>query len=114
MGMMNNQLCTMIVAMEAVTTMIMPPTLRWVLERVPLRDDEVKRLEQEEAAASESVPKMERALVVIDGSANGALAATLAGLFAAGQQVLTTVMERHPADGDKTGRTPCHQRLLEA
>jgi len=92
MGALNNHLYTMVVAMAVVTTMIMPPTLRWILQRVPLREDEAKRLEEEEAEASQSVPKMERALVCVDESANGALAAMLAGLFVARQQVMTTFM----------------------
>jgi K+:H+ antiporter len=93
MGVLSNQLYTMIVAMAVVTTMIMPPTLRWVLARVPLREEEAKRLEKQAAEAREIVPKMERALVVLDGSPNGKLAAKLAGMFAARQQLLTTIME---------------------
>jgi Kef-type K+ transport system membrane component KefB/nucleotide-binding universal stress UspA family protein len=93
MGVLSNQLYTMIVAMAVVTTMIMPPTLRWVLARVPLREEEAKRLEKEEAEEGESVPRMERALVCVDDSANGRLAASLAGMFAARQQVLVTVMQ---------------------
>jgi Kef-type K+ transport system membrane component KefB/nucleotide-binding universal stress UspA family protein len=107
MGALNNELYTMIVAMAVVTTMIMPPSLRWVLERVPMREEEAKRLETEEAEQSESVPKMERALVCLDDSPNGALAATLAGLFIAGQQIVTTVMER-------AAETSGHDRLTEA
>ena len=93
MGVLSNQLYTMIVAMAIVTTMIMPPTLRWVLARVPPREEEAKRLEKEEAEERELVPKMERALVCLDDGANGKLAASLAGMFAARQQVLTTIME---------------------
>ena len=94
MGVLSNQLYTMIVAMAIVTTMIMPPTLRWVLARVPLREEEAKRLEKEEAEEREVVPKMERALVLSRRTAaNGKLAASLAGMFAARQQVLTTIME---------------------
>jgi Kef-type K+ transport system membrane component KefB len=93
MGVLSNQLYTMIVAMAVVTTIVMPPTLRWVLARVPLREEEAKRLEKEEAEGREIVPKMERALVFLDHSPNGKLTATLAGMFAARQQVLTTVME---------------------
>jgi Kef-type K+ transport system membrane component KefB/nucleotide-binding universal stress UspA family protein len=114
MGALNNELYTMIVAMAVVTTMIMPPSLRWVLARVPMRDDEAKRLEKEEAEADESVPKMERALVYVDGSANGRLAATLAGLFAAGQQVLTTVMAHKGGAADKDAETTAHDRLTDA
>ena len=54
---------------------------------------------------------MERALVYIDGSANGGMTAIVAGLFAARQGVLTTVLEMPRDEGDKTpGRT----RLMAA
>lgn len=114
LGALNEQLYTMIVAMAVVTTMMMPPSLRWVLERVPLRDDEAKRLEKEEAEAFQSVPKMERALVYVDESANGKLAATLAGLFAACQQVLTTVMAHKNGTADKAAEATAHERLTSA
>jgi Kef-type K+ transport system membrane component KefB/nucleotide-binding universal stress UspA family protein len=113
MGVLSNQLYTMIVAMAVVTTMIMPPTLRWMLARVPLREEEAKRLEKEEAEERESVPKMERALVYLDASPNGTLAASLAGMFAARQQVLTTVMEKTgTAGGDDAD--PGRQRVAQA
>jgi Kef-type K+ transport system membrane component KefB/nucleotide-binding universal stress UspA family protein len=111
MGALSNQLYTMIVAMAVVTTMAMPPTLRWMMGRVPLRDEELRRLENEEAEQTESVPQMERALVYLDASANGGLTAILAGLFTAREGVLTTVLETSREEGDKTpGRT----RLMEA
>jgi Kef-type K+ transport system membrane component KefB/nucleotide-binding universal stress UspA family protein len=111
MGALSNQLYTMIVAMAVVTTIAMPPTLRWMIGRVPLRDEELRRLENEEAEQTESVPQMERALVYLDASANGGLTAILAGLFAAREGVLTTVLETAREEGDKTpGRT----RLMEA
>ena len=98
-GVLSNQLYTMIVAMAVVTTLAMPPTLRWMLARVPIGEDEAKRLEKEAAEETEAVPKMERALVYLDNSPNAALAAQLAGAFAAGQQVVTTVMQVPPVPG---------------
>ena len=100
MGALSNQLYTMIVAMAVVTTMVMPPTLRWMMARVPLRDDEARRLDKEEAEQSEALPRLERALVYVDDSGNGRLAAALAGMFAARQAVLTTVLEPPAADGN--------------
>ncbi len=99
MGVLSNQLYTMIVAMAIITTLAMPPTLRWMLARVPMGDDETKRLEKEEAEENETVPKMERALVYLDDSPNATLAAQLAGAFAAGQQVLTTVIHLPAPEG---------------
>jgi Kef-type K+ transport system membrane component KefB/nucleotide-binding universal stress UspA family protein len=111
-GALSQELYTMIVAMAVVTTMAMPPTLRWMMARVPLREEEVKRLEKEEAEHAQSLPRMERALVYVDGSSNGRLAARLAGLFAARQQMLTTVLEVHheKAPGQAAG----HERVAEA
>lgn len=107
MGVLSNQLYTMIVAMAVVTTMVMPPWLRWAIARVPLGADETKRLEKEEVEERQSVPKMERALVYLDDSQNARLAAELAGIFAAGQQVAITIMEREPDNSGETGSDNC-------
>jgi len=104
MGALSEQLYTMIVAMAVITTMVMPPMLRWVMSRVPLGEEETKRLEKEEAEALEHLPKMERALVYTDESPNGRLATRLAGLFAARQEVLTTVLQPKENDADDTVR----------
>jgi Kef-type K+ transport system membrane component KefB/nucleotide-binding universal stress UspA family protein len=95
LGVLSNQLFTMIVAMALVTTMTLPPTLPWVLARIPLREEEAERLKKEEAEERETVPNMERALAYLDRSPNGRLGASLAGMFAARQQVLITVMTAH-------------------
>lgn len=100
MGALSKELYTMIVAMAVVTTMIMPPMLRWVMARVPLGEEEAKRLDKEEAELAQSLPKMERALVYVDDSPNGRLAARLAGMFAARQQVLTTVLDANDRKGE--------------
>src|SRR4029077_18147353 len=90
MGALSNPLHTMSVAMAVVTTMVMPPTLRWMMGRVPLRDEEMQRLDKEEAEQNESVPKMERALVYVDGGNNGGLAATPGGPVPAPPRGVTT------------------------
>lgn len=84
--------------------MLMPPTLRWVMARVPIGEEEARRLEKEEAEQTQSLPRMERALVYVDDSANGRMAAQLAGLFAGRQQMMTTVLEHSPPhkSGDQT------------
>ena len=74
MGALSSQLFTMIVAMAIITTMAMPPTLRWALARVPMRKEEKQRLEREEMEAKGFVPKLERLLLAIDDSANGQFA----------------------------------------
>src|SRR5262249_33487554 len=56
MGALNQDLFTMIVTMAVVTTMAMPPTLRWALARIPMRKEEKQRLEREELESRGFVP----------------------------------------------------------
>ena len=113
-GALSGQLYTMIVAMAVVTTMIMPPTLRWMIARVPLRDEETKRLDREEAEQRQSLPHMERALVYVDASRNGEMTASLAGLFAVRQNVLMTLLEAAPGGEAKAGGHTGRDRLRAA
>jgi Kef-type K+ transport system membrane component KefB len=78
-GVFSRNLYTLIVTMAVITTMTMPPMLRWALRRLPLRKTERLRLEREELDARGFVPNLERLLLAVDGSASGAFAARLAG-----------------------------------
>lgn len=102
MGALSQNLFTMIVTMAVVTTMAMPPTLRWALARLPMRKDEKQRLEREEMEAKGFVPKLERLLLTVDESSNAKLATRIAGLIAGGGAMPTTVM--HIKTGNKTGK----------
>jgi nucleotide-binding universal stress UspA family protein len=92
LGALSRDLFTMIVAMALVTTMAMPPMLRWTLSRVPLRKAERERLEREEIEARGFVPNLERLLLAVDQSANGRFASRLAGLLAGSRGLPTTVL----------------------
>jgi len=102
MGALSEDLFTMIVAMAIITTMAMPPTLRWALARLPMRRQEKQRLEREEMEAKGFVPKLERLLLAVDQSANGKFAARIAGLIAGSSGMPTTVMQIETAK--KTGK----------
>jgi Kef-type K+ transport system membrane component KefB/nucleotide-binding universal stress UspA family protein len=102
MGALSQNLFTMIVAMAFVTTMAMPPMLRWSLSRVPLGKDEKERLEQEERDARGFVPNLERLLLAVDHSANGMFASRIAGLLAGTRGIPTTVVPLTESD-KKTG-----------
>src|SRR5204862_1755319 len=69
MGVLNENLFTMIVAMAFITTTAMPPTLRWALNRLPVEEDERRRVTREEIDAQGLLASLERVLVVIDDSA---------------------------------------------
>ena len=92
LAVLTQHLFTMIVMMAIVTTLIMPPTLRWALGRLPLTEEERKRLDRERSEAGDFVPGLERVLVAVDRSANGQFASRLAGLFVGSRQIMTTVL----------------------
>jgi nucleotide-binding universal stress UspA family protein len=92
MGALTENLFTMIVAMAVITTMAMPPTLRWALSRIPLGKDEKQRLDREELEAKGFLPHVERILLAIDDSTNGTFASRLAGIIASTNEMPTTVM----------------------
>lgn len=97
MGALNQDLFTMIVTMAILTTLAMPPTLRWALSRVPMRKDERERLEREEQEAKGFVPHMERLLVAVDDSSNGRFTLRVAGMVAGMTAMPTTVLQVVPS-----------------
>jgi Kef-type K+ transport system membrane component KefB/nucleotide-binding universal stress UspA family protein len=92
MGVLNQNLFTTIVAMAVVTTMSMPPLLRWALARLPITPDEALRLEREELEERGFVSKSERLLVAVDASPSGLLVSRLGGLLAGARGIPTTVI----------------------
>lgn len=92
LGALSQDLFSMIVAMAVITTMAMPPTLRWALRRVPLRKDEEERLDREAFAERGFVTNLERLLLVSDDSANGQFASRIAGLLAGPVGMPTTIL----------------------
>ena len=92
MGVLDQNLFTTIVAMAVVTTISMPPLLRWALCRLPITEEEAERLEREELEETGFVPQIERMLVAVDASPSGQLALRLAGLLSGARQMATTVI----------------------
>jgi nucleotide-binding universal stress UspA family protein len=93
MGVLSQNLFTMIVAMAVITTLAMPPTLRWALRRLPVRQEEQKRIDRELFEEHSFVANLERILVAADDSPNGVFAARLAGLLAGARNMLVTVVK---------------------
>ena len=106
MGALSQNLYTMIVAMAVVTTMVMPPTLRWALGRLPLREEERARIEREAFEAGGFVTNLERLLVAVDGSPKSGFAARLAGLLAASRGMPVTVLGLGMRGTSRTPRPP--------
>jgi Kef-type K+ transport system membrane component KefB/nucleotide-binding universal stress UspA family protein len=92
MGMLTENLFSMIVTMAVLTTMVMPPMLRGALARLPMREDERERLAREEREERGFLAKAERVLLVADDSGNGRFAAHLMGLVVGSRRMPTTVL----------------------
>ena len=92
-GLLTQDLFTLIVGMAIVTTMAMPPMLRWSLKRLPLRKRERLRLKREELDAKGFVTNLERLLLATDDSANGKFAAHLARIVAGSGGKPTTILD---------------------
>jgi len=96
-GVFSENLYTLIVGMAVVTTLAMPPMLRFALRRLPLGEAERERLEREELDARGFVPNLERLLLAVDGSANGTFASRIAGAIAGSGVKPTTIIQLGPA-----------------
>ncbi len=92
MGALDQRLFTAIVAMAVVTTMVMPPMLRWALQRLPMSSEEKARIEREEFETQGFLKQVERVLLAVDASPSGQFASRLAGLLAGVRRIPTTVL----------------------
>ena len=115
MGVLSQNLFTMIVAMAVITTTAMPPTLRWALARLPMRREEKLRLEREDYERNAFVPNLERILLAVDHGTNGQFAARLVGLLAGARGMPVTVLDiagngKEKADEKNGGAEPDPKR----
>ena len=108
-GALSRDMFSMIVAMAVLTTLAMPPTLRWSLRRLPLKEEEKQRLDREAFEAEAFAPNLERLLLAADDGPKGRFAARLAGLLAGTHRIaVTTLVEPGDRDGEsgQDERTP--------
>jgi nucleotide-binding universal stress UspA family protein len=108
MGVLSQDLFTMIVTMAVLTTLAMPPTLRWALARLPMREEERQRIEREEFEAKGFMPNVERLLLAVDDSPNGKFMAHLTGLLAGRRGTPTTLvrMRKPEPEPQEEGQGP--------
>jgi nucleotide-binding universal stress UspA family protein len=104
MGLLNQNLYTVIVAMAVITTLAMPPMLRWSLARLPLGAEEKARLEREEVDAKGFLPQVERLLLAVDDSPAGRFVSRLTGVVAGARGIPTTVLHLESSAGADADR----------
>ena len=103
-GVLSQNLFTMIVTMAIVTTMAMPPMLRAALASLPMNKEEKERLEREEFEKRGFVANLERPLLAVDESVNATFAAHVAGLIAGMRGLPITVLHigKRPEEQEKS------------
>ncbi|WP_411970263.1 cation:proton antiporter [Mesorhizobium sp. BH1-1-4] len=101
MNILSHNLFTMIVTMAVITTLAMPPMLRWALGRLPVGDAEKQRVDRELLDERGFVSKLERLLLLVDDSPVGKFTAYLAGLVGGGSGMPTTLL--HLEGGELPG-----------
>src|SRR4051812_37967191 len=116
MGVLSQNLFSMIVTMAILTTMAMPPMLRAALARLPLTKEEKTRLEREEIEEKGFVANLERLLLAVDESANAKFAAHIAGQLAGARGLplpLLHVGSRARQQQDKRGEDASHETVVK-
>ena len=107
-GALDTMLFTMIVAMAVVTTLLMPPMLRWAFSRIPMAEDERQLLERAEFEQRGFVARLERVLLATDDSPSARLASYLVGLISAPRGMPVTALAP-----DRPGPDSATERHLE-
>lgn len=110
MGVLSQNMFSMIVTMAILTTMAMPPMLRAALSHLPPSAEEKERLEREELEEKGFVANLERLLLAVDESPNAKFASTIAGLLAGGRGLPITVLHV----GDQAVEQPERRREEES
>lgn len=113
-GVLSQNLFTMIVTMAIVTTMAMPPMLRAALAKLPMNEEEKERLEREEFEKRGFIANLERPLLAVDESPNATFAAHVAGLIAGMRGLPITVLHiGKRAEEQEKGRHESHEAVVK-
>jgi len=108
-GALNTTLFTMIVAMAVITTLLMPPMLRWAFARIPVSAQERAELERVQFEERGFVAQLERVLLATDDSPSGRLASYLVGLLSAPRRIPVTALTPESVRDTSTER---HEQLV--
>jgi Kef-type K+ transport system membrane component KefB/nucleotide-binding universal stress UspA family protein len=82
LGVLNQQMYSIIVMVAIVTSLMAPPLLRWTLSKVTIGEEEAHRLKQEELSIHSFVKNIRRVLIPTSGGPNVQLAAQLVSYLA--------------------------------
>ena len=92
LGVLNQQMYSIIVMVAIVTSLMAPPLLRWTLSKVEIGEEEALRLKQEEQASHSFIKNIHRVLLPTRGGPNVQLAAQLVSHMAHQNDMEVTVL----------------------
>ena len=100
LGVLNQQMYSIIVMVAIVTSLMAPPLLRWTLSKVEIGEEEASRLEQEELKSRSFVKQIQRVLIPTRGGTNVQLATQIVGYLARQNPLeITALYIRDPLPG---------------
>jgi Kef-type K+ transport system membrane component KefB/nucleotide-binding universal stress UspA family protein len=92
LGVLTQEMYTIILMVAIVTSLMAPPILRWTLARIPMSDEERARLAREERAKTSFLGNLARVLLPARGGLNDQIAAQLVGRMVHGHDIEVTTM----------------------
>ncbi len=92
LGVLNQQMYSIIVMVAIVTSLMAPPLLRWTLSKVAMGEEEATRLQREEQASRSFIKNVQRILIPTSGGPNVQLAAQLVSHLAHQNDVEITAL----------------------
>jgi Kef-type K+ transport system membrane component KefB/nucleotide-binding universal stress UspA family protein len=92
LGVLNQQMYSIIVMVAIVTSLMAPPLLRWTLSKVVIGAEEANRLQQEQEDRQSFVHPIRRILIPSRGGSNVQMAAQLVSYLAKRQSLDVTVL----------------------
>ena len=89
-GVLTQNMYSIIVVTAIITSLMAPPLLRWTLSKVEMGTEEKERLEAEERERGSFVGNLKRVLIPTAGAPGSRIAARLIGLLMADEDVEVT------------------------
>lgn len=119
LGVLTQEMYTIILMIAIVTSLMAPPLLRWTLQRVPITDVERHRLEADERRRTSFLGNVHRVLLPTRGGLNSQIAARLVRLIIGDDDVEVTTMsvvdEPQPAVvGARPGSAVAQSAVVDA
>jgi nucleotide-binding universal stress UspA family protein len=92
LGVLNQQMYSIIVMVAIVTSLMAPPLLRWTLSKVVIGEEEAQRLQREEHESQSFIKQIRRVLMPTSGGANVQLAAQLVSYLGQQNEIEVTAL----------------------